>query len=42
MIGRDSRDDIDGYGIWPWLLGLVLAGAIIFVSLMPSKRSHQD
>lgn len=29
MIGRDTRDDIDGYGIWPWLLGLVLI-AIIF------------
>ncbi|MCB1333690.1 MAG: dihydroxy-acid dehydratase [Roseivivax sp.] len=29
MIGRDSRDDIDGYGIWPWVLGLVLT-AVLF------------
>jgi hypothetical protein len=31
MIGRDSHDDINGYGIWPWLLGVVLAAVIIFV-----------
>ncbi|PRX35432.1 hypothetical protein SAMN05216257_10289 [Meinhardsimonia xiamenensis] len=29
MIGRDSRDDIDGYGRWPWLLGLGLAALIL-------------
>ncbi|MBV7396940.1 dihydroxy-acid dehydratase [Mameliella sediminis] len=29
MIGRDSRQDIDGYGIWPWLLGVVMVGALI-------------
>lgn len=29
MIGRDSSEDIDGYGKWPWVLGLVLAGVII-------------
>ncbi|WP_299812360.1 hypothetical protein [uncultured Roseibium sp.] len=31
MIGRDSDDDINGYGIWPWVLGLVLAGVIILL-----------
>ena len=31
MIGRDSHDDINGYGLWPWILGLCLAAAIIFV-----------
>jgi hypothetical protein len=31
MIGRDSDDDIKGYGKWPWILGLVLAGALIWV-----------
>lgn len=30
MIGRDSREDMDGYGIWPWILGLVLAGLLIW------------
>ncbi len=29
MIGRDSRDDIDGYGVWPWVLGLALVALIV-------------
>ncbi len=29
MIGRDSREDMDSYGIWPWVGGLVLAAVII-------------
>ncbi|MGP6087939.1 dihydroxy-acid dehydratase [Antarctobacter jejuensis] len=29
MIGRDSRQDIDGYGVWPWLLGLVMVAVIV-------------
>jgi hypothetical protein len=31
MIGRDSREDIDGYGIWPWLLGFAMVAAIVWV-----------
>lgn len=31
MIGRDSHEDINGYGKWPWVLGLVLAAAIVFI-----------
>jgi len=31
MIGRDSNDDINGYGVWPWLFGIVLAGVIIYL-----------
>ena len=31
MIGRDSHDDINGYDAWTWILGLVLAGVIIFL-----------
>ena len=31
MIGRDSDDDINGYGKWPWILGLVLAGVLLWV-----------
>ncbi|MDA7430976.1 dihydroxy-acid dehydratase [Primorskyibacter aestuariivivens] len=31
MIGRDSHDDINGYGIWPWILGVALAAVIIIV-----------
>lgn len=29
MIGRDSREDIDGYGIWPWLLGALLCALLV-------------
>jgi hypothetical protein len=31
MIGRDSRDDLYAYGLWPWIGGLVLAGFIILI-----------
>ena len=31
MIGRDSREDIDGYGIWPWLFGFVMVAVIIWL-----------
>jgi hypothetical protein len=31
MIGRDSREDIDGYGTWPWIAGLALAGLLIWI-----------
>ena len=31
MIGRDTDDDINGYGFMPWILGVVLAAVIIFV-----------
>lgn len=29
MIGRDSSEDVNGYGYWPWIAGVVLA-AILF------------
>ncbi len=29
MIGRDSREDIDAYGILPWIGGVVLAAVLI-------------
>lgn len=31
MIGRDSHDDINGYGYWPWVLGVALAALIVFL-----------
>ena len=31
MIGRDTRDDMDGYGIWPWIAGVVLAVVLIWL-----------
>lgn len=31
MIGRDSRDDMDGYGIWPWIAGALLGALLIWV-----------
>lgn len=37
MIGRDSNDDINGYGIRPWIFGLFLAGLIIFLMFALSQ-----
>lgn len=31
MIGRDSRDDMDGYGIWPWIAGVLLGTLLIWI-----------
>lgn len=31
MHGRDSKDDVDAYGPWPWIGGVVLAGVIVFL-----------
>ncbi|MCA0872766.1 dihydroxy-acid dehydratase [Seohaeicola saemankumensis] len=31
MIGRDTDDDINGYGYAPWILGVFLAAVIIFL-----------
>ena len=31
MIGRDSREDIDAYGIWPWILGCIGAAGLIWI-----------
>ncbi len=29
MIGRDSREDMDAYGLWPWVGGLALVAILI-------------
>ncbi|MGD1877747.1 MAG: hypothetical protein ACFB13_09630 [Kiloniellaceae bacterium] len=29
MIGRDSKADLDAYGLWPWIAGIVLAAGLI-------------
>lgn len=29
MIGQDSNDDIDLYGLAPWIVGALFAGALI-------------
>lgn len=31
MIGRNSREDMDAYGIWPWLAGAILGAVLILV-----------
>jgi hypothetical protein len=31
MIGHDNNEDIDLYGIAPWIAGLVISGALIAV-----------
>ena len=30
-MGRDSSNDVEAYGIWPWLFGLALAGFFIWL-----------
>jgi hypothetical protein len=37
MIGRDSRDDMDGYGKWPWLGGVALCAFLIFLMFQFAK-----
>jgi len=31
MIGRDSQEDRNAYGAWPWVGGLVFAAVLIGV-----------
>jgi len=31
MIGRDSKQDLDAYGLKPWIAGLVIAAVLIGV-----------
>ena len=28
MIGRDSKADLNAYGLWPWITGLVVAAVL--------------
>jgi hypothetical protein len=37
MIGRDSNDDMNGYGLWPYVAGVCLAGAVIFIMFYFAK-----
>jgi hypothetical protein len=37
MIGRDSKEDLEAYGIWPWIAGLVLAGILIFTMFVLAR-----
>lgn len=29
MIGRDSKADLDAYGLWPWGAGILVAAMLI-------------
>lgn len=31
MIGRDSSKDMNAYGLWPWVCGVLLAAVLISV-----------
>jgi len=31
MIGRDSKEDLNAYGLTPWIAGVVLAAVLIGV-----------
>jgi len=32
MIGRDSKGDLEHYGLWPWILGFAMA--LVIAGLM--------
>ena len=42
MIGRDSKADMDAYGLWPWLCGLLLAAGLIFGIASASTKFEQS
>ena len=31
MIGQSSREDMDCYGVWPWIAGFVLGAGLVFI-----------
>ncbi|MEQ9607943.1 MAG: hypothetical protein RLN99_09780 [Kiloniellaceae bacterium] len=37
MIGRDSKADMDAYGLWPWAAGVLLAALLIGVMFALAK-----
>lgn len=37
MIGRDSKADLNAYGIWPWITGLVVAAVLIGMMFMLAR-----
>ncbi|MEZ5845164.1 MAG: hypothetical protein R3C70_00260 [Geminicoccaceae bacterium] len=37
MVGRDSREDIDAYGLWPWLFGCGLSAVLIWLMFTLAK-----
>lgn len=37
MIGRDSKADMDAYGLWPWAAGVLAAAVLIGVMFVLAK-----
>ncbi|GAB4353530.1 MAG: hypothetical protein Kow00114_02720 [Kiloniellaceae bacterium] len=37
MIGRDSKADMDAYGLWPWVIGVLFAAFLIGTMFALSK-----
>jgi hypothetical protein len=37
MIGRDSKADLNAYGFWPWICGLLLAGGLILLMFVLAR-----
>lgn len=37
MIGRDSHEDGNAYGVWPWIGGLLLAAGLIGMMFLLAK-----
>lgn len=32
MHGRDTREDVDAYGIWPWVAGVLAAALLTYLT----------
>jgi tetrahydromethanopterin S-methyltransferase subunit F len=37
MIGRDSKADMDAYGLWPWAAGVLVAAVLVGVMFALAK-----
>jgi tetrahydromethanopterin S-methyltransferase subunit F len=37
MIGRDSKADMNAYGLWPWAVGVLVAAVLIGVMFTLAK-----
>ncbi|WP_343081693.1 dihydroxy-acid dehydratase [Ostreiculturibacter nitratireducens] len=36
MIGRDTREDMDANGIWPWIGGVAITALILLLMFGPA------
>lgn len=37
MIGRDSKADLNAYGLWPWIAGLGIAAGLFVLMFVLAR-----